>query len=91
MVEAVVNTYVENHPTITVAQLQEVFPHSLFKGYGVIRSGEQPPKDPKRFYMSQLPDGTVFYICNQWGKEATENFVKYVNKHIEGIKVTMVG
>ncbi|MBQ2398738.1 MAG: hypothetical protein II308_01555, partial [Muribaculaceae bacterium] len=82
--------YVKNHPTVTVAQLIEVFPNSLLKGYGVIRSGEVPPKDPKRFYMSQLPDGTVFYICNQWGKDATENFVKYVNKNIDGIKVTMV-
>lgn len=90
MVEAVINTYVKNHPTVTVAQLIEVFPNSLLKGYGVIRSGEVPPKDPKRFYMSQLPDGTVFYICNQWGKDATENFVKYVNKNIDGIKVTMV-
>lgn len=91
MVEAVINTYVKNHPSITVAQLIEVFPNSLLKGYGVIRSGEVPPKDPKRFYTSQLPDGTVFYICNQWGKDATENFVNYVNKNIEGIKVTMVG
>jgi hypothetical protein len=90
MVETVVNLYIQNHPTVTLDQLKEVFPNSLLKGYGVIRSGEVPPTDPKRFYVSQLTDGTVFYICNQWGKDATDNFVDYVNRSIDGIKITMV-
>ena len=90
MVETVVNLYIQNHPTVTLDQLKEVFPNSLLKVYGVIRSGEVPPTDPKRFYVSQLTDGTVFYICNQWGKDATDNFVDYVNRSIDGIKITMV-
>lgn len=38
MVETVVNTYVKNNPSITIEALQEVFPHHLLKGYGVIRT-----------------------------------------------------
>ena len=90
MVEAVVNTYVQNNPTITINALKEVFPHYLLKGYGVIRTEDGTIKDYKRFYKSALPDGTVFYICSQWGKDNTDNFVQYVNKNVVGIKVTNV-
>ena len=88
MVEAVVNTYVKNNPSITIEALQEVFPHHLLKGYGVIRTEDGTIKDYKRFYKSQLPNGTVFYICNQWGKENTENFVQYVNANVAGVEIS---
>lgn len=90
MVETVVNTYVQNNPSITIDALKEVFPHHLLKGYGVIRVEDGTIKDYKRFYKSELPDGTVFYICNQWGKDNTDNFVQYVNKNVAGIKITNV-
>ena len=90
MVEAIVNTYVQNNPSITIDALKEVFPHHLLKGYGVIRTEDGTIKDYKRFYKSELPDGTVFYICNQWGKDNTDNFVQHVNKNVAGIKVTNV-
>ena len=88
MVEAVVNTYVKNNPSITIEALQEVFPHHLLKGYGVIRTEDGTIKDYKRFYKSQLPNGTVFYICNQWGKENTEIFVQYVNANVAGVEIS---
>lgn len=91
MVEAVVNTYVKNNPSITIEALQEVFPHHLLKGYGVIRTEDGTIKDYKRFYKSQLPNGTVFYICNQWGKDNTENFVQYVNDNVAGVKISNAG
>jgi len=91
MVEAVVNTYVKNNHSITIETLQEVFPHHLLKGYGVIRTEDGTIKDYKRFYKSQLPNGTVFYICNQWGKDNTENFVQYVNDNVAGVKISNAG
>ena len=90
MVEAVVNTYVQNNPSISIETLKEVFPSHLLKGYGVIRTDDGTIKDYKRFYKSELPNGTVFYICNQWGKDNTDNFVQYVNKNIDGITITNV-
>ena len=90
MVEAVVNTYVQNNPSITVEGLKEVFPNHLLKGYGVVRADDGSIKDYKRFYKSELADGTVFYICSQWGKDNTDNFVQYVNKSVAGINVTNV-
>ena len=44
-------------------------------------------KDMKRFYESSLPNGTKFYISNQWGTQ-TDRFVEHVNNNIEGITVT---
>ena len=38
MVEAVVNAYVKNNPSITINALKEVFPDHLLKGYGVVRT-----------------------------------------------------
>ena len=90
MVEAVINTYVQNNPSVTVEALKEVFPNYLLKGYGVIRTDDGTIKDYKRFYKSELSDGTVFYICNQWGKDNTDNFVQYVNKNVAGINITNV-
>ena len=90
MVEAVVNTYVQNNPSLTIEALKEVFPNHLLKGYGVIRTDDGTIKDFKRFYKSELTDGTAFYICNQWGKDNTDNFVQYVNKSVAGINVTNV-
>ena len=88
MVEAVVNTYVQNNPSISIDALKEVFPNHLLKGFGVIRTEDGTIKDYKRFYKSALPDGTVFYICNQWGKDATENFVQFVNEKVAGITIS---
>ena len=90
MVEAVINTYVQNNPSVTVEALKEVFPNYLLKGYGVIRTDDGTIKDYKRFYKSELSDGSVFYICNQWGKDNTDNFVQYVNKNVAGINITNV-
>lgn len=90
MVEAVVNAYVQNNPKVTIEALKEVFPYHLLKGFGVIRTEDGTIKDYKRFYKSALPDGTVFYICNQWGKDATENFVQFVNENVAGITVSKV-
>ena len=88
MVEAVVNAYVQNNPKVTIEALKEVFPYHLLKGFGVIRTEDGTIKDYKRFYKSALPDGTVFYICNQWGKDATENFVQFVNENVAGITIS---
>ena len=86
MVEAVVNKYVELNPQTTVAQLKEVFPERL-QGSNFIKDSTEAIKDMKRYYESALPNGTKFYISNQWGTQ-TDGFVEYVNNNVDGITVT---
>ena len=86
MVEAVVNKYVELNPQTTIAQLKEVFPERL-QGSNFIKDSTEAIKDMKRYYESALPNGTKFYISNQWGTQ-TDGFVEYVNNNVDGITVT---
>lgn len=86
MVEAVVNKYVELNPRVTVAKLKEVFPERL-QGSNFIKDSTEDIKDMKRYYESALPNGTKFYISNQWGTQ-TDGFVEYVNDNVDGITVT---
>ena len=86
MVEAVVNRYVELNPQTTIQKLKEVF-YDKLQGTVLIEDSAKNIKDMKRFYESSLPNGTKFYISNQWGTQ-TDRFVEYVNNNIEGITVT---
>ncbi len=88
MVEAVVNKYVELNSGVTVQVLKEVFPEHL-QGSNFIKDSTETITDMKRYYVSALPDGTKFYISNQWGTQ-TDAFMEYVNINIDGIKVTKV-
>ena len=86
MVEAVVNKYVELNPQTTISQLKEVFPERL-QGSNFIKDSTETITDMKRYYESALPNGTKFYISNQWGTQ-TDGFVEYVNNNVDGITVT---
>ena len=88
MVEAVVNKYVELNPGTTVQKLKEVF-HERLQGSNFIKDSTETITDMKRYYVSALPNGTKFYISNQWGTQ-TNGFVEYVNNTLDGIKITCV-
>ena len=86
MVEAVVNKYVESNPQTTIQKLKEVFPDKL-QGTVLIEGSAENIKDMKRFYESALPNGTKFYISNQWGTQI-DTFIKHVDCAIDNITVT---
>ena len=80
------NQYVGLNPKITVQELKEVFPTRL-QGSNFIKDTTETITDLKRYYESALPNGTKFYISNQWGTQ-TDAFVEYVNSNVDGITIT---
>ena len=86
MVEAVINKYIELNSNITIDKLKEIFPDKL-QGTVLIEPSADNIKDMKRFYESALPNGTNFYISNQWGTQI-DTFIKHVDCAIDNITVT---
>jgi hypothetical protein len=88
MVETVINTYVAQHPDVTIDALKQVFPDHL-NPLRVIKSFAEGVKDPKRYYVSQLPSGEQFYIAAGWGPNINK-FIEVVHSTISGIVITNV-
>ena len=88
MVETVINTYVAQHPDVTIDTLKQVFPDHL-NPLRVIKSFAEGVKDPKRYYVSQLPSGEQFYIAAGWGPNINK-FIEVVHSTISGIVITNV-
>ena len=90
---AVVKNHVENHPEITLDELEQVFPSSLNRNVanGVVKSYDKTqerikvhPDIKKRFFLAQeeiitLADGTKVVVHNQWGDDF-ENFLRVAKK-----------
>lgn len=94
IVREIVACAIKQHPSLTFAQLSDIFPKNLQGSYGVIRtisdieSSSQDKKDLKSRYTMSSPeyilkssDGIEFVVSNQWG---TYNFINFI-KHIENM------
>ena len=88
MVEAVIKEYIAQHPSVTVDELKTVFPDNL-NPLCVIKSFAESVRDPKRYYIGELPNGDKFYISAGWGPNIN-TFIEVVHKTIQGIKITNV-
>jgi len=94
---AVIKHYVDNHPDITFAELEKVFPKSLqspSKKYGVFSTKEHAlaiynSPSGRRYFLNddefiQLKD-QVIAVCTQWGSRF-QRFVEHVDKEL-GLKI----
>ena len=88
MVEAVIKEYIAQHPTSTIDDLKTAFPDHL-NPLCVIKSFAEGVRDPKRYYVGELPSGDKFYISAGWGPNIN-TFIDVVHKTIPGIKITNV-
>lgn len=88
MVEAVIKEYIAQHPTSTIDNLKTAFPDHL-NPLCVIKSFAEGVRDPKRYYVGELPNGDKFYISAGWGPNIN-TFIDVVHKTIPGIKITNV-
>lgn len=88
MVEAVIKEYIAQHPTSTIDDLKTAFPDHL-NPLCVIKSFAEGVRDPKRYYVGELPNGDKFYISAGWGPNIN-TFIDVVHKTIPGIKITNV-
>ena len=88
MVEAVIKEYIAQHPSATIDELKSVFPDHL-NPLCVIKSFAEGVRDPKRYYVGELPNGDKFYISAGWGPNIN-TFIDVVHKTIPGIKITNV-
>ncbi len=86
LVLSVVNSYVEEHPNVSFAELKKVFPDDLQgHSYGVFTSLEDAEKVStdsgyKRHFIEpdeiiQLSDEKIA-VCNQWGKGNIKKFLE---------------
>lgn len=81
---SVVSNYVEKHPKITLASLQEKFPDELQKNWGMIRDLAQARKisgdKKKRFFINDkdvlIVGGKKVVVCNQWDSNNIKPFIK---------------
>ncbi|NLY01692.1 MAG: hypothetical protein GXY83_36875 [Rhodopirellula sp.] len=86
LVLEVVKHYVQTHPSVTFAQLEQVFPKALQGFYGVFMTADNAnaiytEKGFKRHFLKsedlvQLRD-SVIAVCNQWGVGNIGAFVKH--------------
>lgn len=86
----VVRMYVQEHPNVSLKELERRFPTSIHtsKANGVVRSYEDVmrrvavhPNLKLRFFLNPedlivLSDGTKVTVHNQWGGEVFDNFLK---------------
>lgn len=87
LVLAVIKKYVDQHPGITVDELNNAFPSRVFKSsYSCVMDVNLIPqkqiKPVKRYFVDetiQLNDGTNVAVCTQWGYN-TKYFIEYVTK-----------
>jgi hypothetical protein len=83
-VHQLVKMFVEEHPSATFAELENVFPSTLQGSYGVIRTTDYIRKkriEEYRYLMkdSELlrsSDGVTFAVCSQWGIGNTPRIVE---------------
>ena len=74
-VHQVVKLYVEQHPSATFAELEQVFKSELQGSYGVIRTVDyirEKGVEEYRYLMKanevlRSSDGVTFAVCSQWG------------------------
>lgn len=84
LVYAVVSTYLKEHPTITFAELENIFRSELQGPYGVIRtidyirgknySGRRYFEEEEKVLVSG--DHISFAVSTQWGKENLPAFIE---------------
>ena len=74
-VHQLVKTYIEEHPTATFSELEQVFPSILQGSYGVIRTIDyirEKGIEEYRYLMKndellRSAEGVTFAVCSQWG------------------------
>lgn len=87
-VHQLVKLYVEQHPTATFAELENVFPPALQGSYGVIRTVDyirEKGVEEYRYLMKAnevllSADGVTFAVCSQWGIGNTPRVVELAKK-----------
>lgn len=87
-VHQLVKSYVEQHPSATFAELENVFPTSLQGSYGVIRTVDyirEKGIEEYRYLMKaneilRSADGVTFAVCSQWGIGNTPRVVELAKK-----------
>lgn len=91
-VREIVASYLSAHPSITFAQLEQVFPDELQGSYGVLRrlediyQSEHDLKDLKTRYVMdddkilKTKDGVRFVVCNQWGSFNFPHILEQLDK-----------
>ena len=83
-VHQLVKLYVEQHPSASFEELEQVFPSSMQGSYGVIRSIDYIQEKGfkgsrylmKKNELLRSADGIVFAVCSQWGRS---NITKYLD------------
>lgn len=89
----VLNEYI-NTKKMTFEQLKNDFKDEIQGSSGVVQSVEYVKnKDPRRFYMKPseiltTSDNIKIAVCNQWGVENIDRFIKVANSL--GLEVTRV-
>ena len=87
-VHQLVKLYVEQHPSVTFAELENVFPPALQGSYGVVRTVDyirEKGVDEYRYLMKanevlRSSDGVTFAVCSQWGIVNTPRVVELAKK-----------
>lgn len=91
-VREIVETYLSQHPNITFAQLEQIFPAELQGSYGVVKrlddifSSDHDLKDLKtRYVMDEdkilhTKEGVRFVVCNQWGRYNFPHILELLEK-----------
>ena len=96
-VHQLVKLYVEQHPSATFAELEQVFKSKLQGSYGVIRTVDyirEKGVEEYRYLMKSnevlhSSDGMTFAVCSQWGKGNTPRMVELAKK--QGYNITTTG
>ena len=88
LVHKVLKTYVEEHPEVSYAELESVFPKHLQGSLGVFTTRESAQDlyyntGHKRHYIKseefiKISDNLIA-TCNQWGKHNIEKFINHTN------------
>ena len=91
-VREIVAAYLSAHPSITFAQLEQVFPDELQGSYGVVRSlddlytsGHDQDDLKTRYVMDEdkilrTKDGVRFVVSNQWGSFNFPHILELLDK-----------
>jgi len=83
LVLAAVQAYVRDNPSVSYSGLKAVFYDKLQGSTGVVFTpdeAKQKSQDPEKRYFTKNPiflcDGTIVWICSQWGIGNIGNFIK---------------
>lgn len=87
-VHKLVKLYIEQHPTATFAELEQVFKPELQGSYGVIRTVSyirEKGVEENRYLVKddellRSADGITFAVCSQWGIGNTPRVVELAKK-----------